>query len=120
MSCVPSIQYARRLTDQVIELLSPMNLDATAVAWIARDAHSLGRADAWFLDATMVTEISFEVVPIVMNAVGYAKIHDGLQRFVIALPNPFYRLALQSEAEKAPVSTLVVESRDQGLAALGL
>lgn len=114
------LHYARRLTDHVIELLTPTNLNATAVAWISRDAHLLGQADDWFLDATMVNDISFEVVPVVMNAVGYAKLHDGLKRFVIVLPNPFARLALQGEAERAPVQTLVVESRDQGLAVLGL
>jgi|SRR5579859_2070775 len=120
MNYAPNIRYARRLTDRVIELLSPLELDATAVAWIARDAHELGHATSWFLDATMVTNISFEVVPIVMHAVGYAKINDGLQQFVLVLPNPFARLALQAESERAPVATLVVESRSEGLAALGL
>jgi hypothetical protein len=116
----PHHHYARRLTPQVIELLSPMTLDPLAVAWILRDAHELGHAEDWFLDATMVTTMSTETIPTIMRAVNYAKDNDGLKRFVIVLPSPFIRLALQSEAERAPVLTIVVEFRDEGLTVLGL
>jgi hypothetical protein len=116
----PHATYARRLTPNVIELLAPMTLDAIAVAWIAKDAHELGRAESWFLDATMVDSMSFEVVPIIMRAVEYAKTYDGLKQFVIVLPNAFHRLALQGQAEQAPVKTIVVEFREEGLTVLGL
>jgi hypothetical protein len=113
--------YARRISYHAIELLCPLEITVQAIAFMARDADTLGVAAFWMLDATQATDFDPDALNAVQEAVvwAYRSKNTRLRRVVVVHPVEYIRDMVESRV-RGPVIVKAVETRAEAATLLGL
>jgi hypothetical protein len=110
------LNYARRLTPSVIELIPPEIIDSAAMYVMEADVMQLltntGPASGWLLDASNVS--SFTAFEDLFAAVKRAQ-QKGLKKLVLVVPTPLGQMTVESYLSKSPVSAMWFKTRMEAL-----
>ena len=116
-----TLDYARRISAALIELIPPKKIDAAAIDAMAHDAARLGASPGWLMDLSRVEDFDVDCMQAISEALENARDHGGLRGIVMVAPDMMVRAMIQgSIPQPPPVPVHLVDTRENGLKALGI